>query len=197
MYPNGNYPFVYVCHEKKLYSCHRRSSSSWCSKKVKILFIPKAKHQSCIPTGTICLCLSRKETRFMPWTKFIPLVPNKMKGLNPFFLKPKHLYCVSWWYLPICLCPSRRVAGFFPRTKFVLLIPNKRRVEILFSRNQIINIVYPNGNYVFVLACHEKKLDSWNEQSSSCFKDELWFPTNWRVEILFFTKPRHQYRVSQ
>ena len=54
------------------------------------------------------------------------------------------------------------------------------------SQNQGINIMYANGNYPFVLARHEKKLDSCHERSSSCFNDELWFLTNQRVEMLFF-----------
>ena len=51
---------------------------------------------------------------------------------------------------------------------------------MLFSRNKSINIVYPNGNYPFVYAHHEKKLDSCHERSSSRS-----FPTKRRLKCFF------------
>ena len=54
-----------------------------------------------------------------------------------------------------------------------------------FSRNQCLNIAYPNGNYPFVLAYLEKKLDSFHERSSSHFKDNIWFPTKRSIQMFF------------
>ena len=62
----------------------------------------------------------------------------------------------------------------------------KRRLQLLASRNQCINIVYPNENYPFFLALLEKKLDFISERCSSCFKDKFWFPTKRRVVMVFF-----------
>ena len=61
----------------------------------------------------------------------------------------------------------------------------KQRLKMLFSRNQRINILYPNENYLFVLSQFKNKLDSIHERSSSRFMDKLWFQTKWRLQILF------------
>ena len=53
------------------------------------------------------------------------------------------------------------------------------------SEKKNINIMYLNMNYLFVLVRQENKLDSWHERSLSRFKDKLWFPTKWRVEMVF------------
>ena len=42
----------------------------------------------------------------------------------------------------------------------------KWRVQIVFSRNQSLNIMYPNGTYVFLFVRREKKLDSYHKRSS-------------------------------
>ena len=64
------------------------------------------------------------------------------------------------WELHISLCLSQKETRVFPQTKFVLFIPNKQRVEMVFSQNQRINIVYPNGNYLFFHVHRKKKIDS-------------------------------------
>ena len=61
---------------------------------------------------------------------------------------------------------------------------------MLFSRNQHINIVYPNENYPFILAFHENKLDSIHGRSLSHFKDKLWFQTKRRLQMLFSRNQR-------
>ena len=83
----------------------------------------------------------------------------------------KHKYCVCQWELHICHGPSRTKTRFLPRTKFKdeLWFPTNRRFKMFFSRNQGIDIVYPNGNYPFVSAHRKKILDSYHEWSSSCF----------------------------
>ena len=52
------------------------------------------------------------------------------------------------------------------------LIPNETKLQMLFSQNQCINIMYPNENYPFVVAPHGRKLDSIHERSSSNFFHE-------------------------
>ena len=66
-----------------------------------------------------------------------------------------------------------------------LWFQTKQRLQMLFSWNQCINIVYRNENYPFVLVPSEKKLDSIHGRSSSSFKDKLWFQTKQRLQILF------------
>ena len=61
----------------------------------------------------------------------------------------------------------------------------KRMVGMVFSWNQIMNMVYPNGNYPFILAFYKRNLDYCHEWSLSHFKVELWFQTKWRVEMVF------------
>ena len=61
-----------------------------------------------------------------------------------------------------------------------LLFQKKWRLQMVFSWNQCINIVYPKENYPFVLASREKKLDSIDGRSSSRFKDKHWFQTKQR-----------------
>ena len=83
--------------------------------------------------------------------------PNKN---YPFFLAPceKKLDSIHGW------SSSHFKDKFWFQTNW--------RLQMLFSRNQCINIVSPNENYPFVLAPHEKKLDSIHRKSSSCFKDK-------------------------
>ena len=66
----------------------------------------------------------------------------------------------------------------------------KWRLQMLFLRNQRINIMYPNENYPFILGPHEKKLDSTHGRSSSHFKDKLWFQTKQRLQMLFSRNQR-------
>ena len=66
-----------------------------------------------------------------------------------------------------------------------LWFQTKWRLQMPFSRNQRINIMYPNANYSFVLAPHDKKLDSIYGRSSSRFKDNLWLKTIWRLRMIF------------
>ena len=47
------------------------------------------------------------------------------------------------------------------------------------------HFVYHNRNYPFVLSHQEKKLDSFHERSSSHFKDEIWFLTKQKAQLLF------------
>ena len=61
---------------------------------------------------------------------------------------------------------------------------------MLFFSNECINIVYPNENYPLVLTLYEKKLDSIQRRSSSCFKDKLWFQTKRRLQMLFSRNQR-------
>ena len=72
-----------------------------------------------------------------------------------------------------------------------LLFQTKQRLQMLFSWNQSINIVYPNKNYPFVSASREKKLDSIHGRSSSYYKDKLWFQTKRRLQMLFFSRNQH------
>ena len=83
-----------------------------------------------------------------------------------------------------------------PHFKDELWFPIKRRVQMVSLRNQCINIMYHNGNYLFRLVRHEKKIDSYHERSLSHFKDKLRYPTKWKVQI-FFTKTMQQYHISQ
>ena len=91
---------------------------------------------------------------------------------------------------PIVLAPHEKKLDSIherssPRFKDKLWFKRKQRLQMLFSRNQRINIVYPNKNYPFVLAPYEKKLDSIHGQSSSHFMDKLWFQTKWRLQMFF------------
>ena len=61
----------------------------------------------------------------------------------------------------------------------------KRRLQMIFSRNQCIDILYPNDNYLVFLATHEIKLDSINRWSMSCLKDKHWFQTNEGYQCFF------------
>ena len=74
--------------------------------------------------------------------------------------------------------------GSSSRVKDELWFPTKLRVQMVSSRNQPINIMYPNENYPFLLVHHDKKLYSCHERSSSRFKEELWFATKWRVQMV-------------
>ena len=56
---------------------------------------------------------------------------------------------------------------------------------MVFLQNQSVNILYPNVNYQFVLVLSKKNLESFHERSSSYFKKKLWFPTKWRVQMVF------------
>ena len=69
-----------------------------------------------------------------------------------------------------------------------LWFQTKRRLQMLFSLNQHINIMYPNENYPFGLNSHEKQLDSIHEQNSSHNKDKIWFQTKWRLQMIFLWK---------
>ena len=71
-----------------------------------------------------------------------------------------------------------------------LWFQTKRRLQMLFSRNQCINIVYPNENYPFVLGPHENKLDSIHGWNSSYFKDKFWFLTKQTLKMLFSRNQR-------
>ena len=97
---------------------------------------------------------------------------------NPFFLvrhiKNLHSY-LEWSSL---------------RFKDELLFPTKWRDEMVFSQNQSINIMYLNKNYPFILVHHEKNLDSYHEQSLSCFKDKLWFSNKMKGKNGYFVKPK-------
>ena len=108
-----------------------------------------------------------------------------MKGSNGLFAKPMHQYRVSQWELPIFLCFSRKKLDSSNRQSSSRWFPTKQRVEILFLWNQDINIVYPNGNYPFVLILREKKLDSCHKWILSRFNNKFWFPTNPRVQMFF------------
>ena len=66
-----------------------------------------------------------------------------------------------------------------------ILFQTKRRLQMLFSCNQRINIVYPNENYPFVLAPQEKKLDSIHQRCSSRFKKKLDFKQNKGFKFFF------------
>ena len=55
---------------------------------------------------------------------------------------------------------------------------------MVYSRNQCITIVHPNGNFPILLVRSKNKLDSSHEQSYFHFKDEHWFLTKGRVEIV-------------
>ena len=87
---------------------------------------------------------------------------------------------------------DRRSSSHF---KDKLLFQTKWRLQMIFSRNQFISILYPNENYPFVLALGEKKQDSIHGRNSSRFKDKVWFQTKESYKC-FFVKPMHQYRVS-
>ena len=68
-----------------------------------------------------------------------------------------------------------------------LWFQTKLRLQMLFSQNQRINIVYPNENYPFVFGHHEKKLDSIHRRSLSCLKDKHILP-NQRINIVYSNK---------
>ena len=73
----------------------------------------------------------------------------------------------------------------------------KQRVQILFSQNQSINIVYPKANNLFPFVRRQKNLDSFYKQSASHFEDELWYPEKTKDLNAFLTKAKLQNRVLQ
>ena len=83
---------------------------------------------------------------------------------------------------------EKNLDSFFGQCSFhfknELWFTTKWRVEFILSRNQSMNIAYPNENNPFVLAPHEKNLNSFHKQSSFCFKDEFWFQTKLKVEMV-------------
>ena len=113
-----------------------------------------------------------------------------MKGSNGLFAKSMHQYRVSQWELPIFLSLLRKESTIFfsDRSSFhfknELWFPTKRWVQMVSLQNKHINIMYPSGNYPFPLVRHENKLDSWHKWSSFRFKDEFWFPTKQRVQMV-------------
>ena len=76
------------------------------------------------------------------------------------------------------------------RFKDKLWFQTKWSLQKLFSWNQRIDIMYPYENCPFVLAPCENKLDCIQRQSSSHFKDKLWFKTKRRLKIHFSRNQR-------
>ena len=115
--PNGNYPFVMSITKRK-YILARNKVLPFDSQQNKVLkcFFPTPKHQYCLTQRElpICVCPSRKETRFLPRVKFVPLFPNKQRVELIFFLRSKHQYRLSQYKLSIFLSPSRKETRFFP-----------------------------------------------------------------------------------
>ena len=112
----------------------------------------------------------RLQMLFMRNQRIYIVYPNEN---YPFSLAPKEkkLDSIHWWSLS--------------HFKDKLWFQTKWRLQMLFSWNQRINIVYPNENYQFVLAPHDKKLNSIHEQSWSHFKGKVWFQTKRTLQMLF------------
>ena len=131
VYPNENYPFVLVCREKKLDSCHER-----------ILYHFK---------DELWFQTKRRVEKVFKWNQSINIVNPKENYSFVFVCHENKLDSCQEWSLS-CF-------------KDELWFPIKQRVQMVSLRNQCINVMYPKGNYLFVLDHHEKKLDSCHEQS--------------------------------
>ena len=72
------------------------------------------------------------------------------------------------------------------RFKDKLWFQTKWTLPMFISRNQHINIMYPNDNYPIIFSSNEKKIYSIHGRSLSCFKGKLWFQTKWWIQMLFW-----------
>ena len=99
-------------------------------------------------------------------------------------------YCVFQWELLISLRRSGKETRLLPKMKFIVCInmnfgSQQNAGYKCFLRNQCLSIVYTYGNYRFLFIRCKKKLNSCHKRSSTPFKDELWFPTKRRVQMVF------------
>ena len=147
VYPNGNNPILFICHEKKLDFYHE-----W------ILF-------------------RFKDELLFPAKQKVQMVSLQKQRLNIMYPNGNDLFLLVRCKKKLDSCQERNS----PHFKDEPWMPTKRSVQMVSSWNQHINNLYPNRNNPFLLVCREKKLDSYRERSSSHFKDKLWFPTKWRV----------------
>ena len=191
MYPNENYPFVLALHKKKLDSIHRWSLSCF---KDKLWFQTKWRLQMLFMRNQRIYIVYPNEN----YPFFLAPCKNKLNSIqgrsdtvlriNFDFERNEGYKCVFSWnqyinivYLnenyPFVLTHFQKkldsiLGRSLSRFKKKNWFQTKRRLQILFSWNQCINIKYPNETYPFSLAPREKKLDSIHGWSSSCFKDK-------------------------
>ena len=68
--------------------------------------------------------------------------------------------------------------------------PIKWKLQMVFSWNKCLNIVYSSGNFPVFLICHEKK------KQNSCHKGWTFIPNKMKGSNGFFAKQMPQYHVS-
>ena len=134
------------------------------NKGLKCFFLETKESISFIPMGTTHFSLPVvKRNQFLAINEVRSNGTQKNEQLKCFFPKTKSsISCIPMGTTHFSLPIMKKKIKPLLQTKFVPLIPDK----VVFSRNQSINIVYPNGNYTFIYACCEKKLDSFHERSS-------------------------------
>ena len=118
-------------------------------------------------------------------------MPNETKATNTFFCEtnasisciPMRTIHFSWLLMKKKIDSIHGWSSSCFKAK--LWFQTKRRLQMLFSRNQRINIVYHNENYPFTLAPHEKKLDSIHRRSSSCLKHKFYSKQNKGYKCFF------------